>query len=111
MIQKEIGPHEFWRSGTARDPSRDRHESVNCDDSELAIATLRDVRPRYEEIATAGPLDSTESQGPDILYDSGWTKQGTFNLRVRWYGVPDDGSRQRWVSDVLSHHTNKTAQG
>ena len=110
MNNHENGPREFWRSGTAHNPSRDRLKSVNAYDSERAIAA-QGADMGHDEIAGAGPLDSTESQGPDILYDSGWTKKGTLNLRVRWYGVPDDGSRRRWVSDVLSRHTNKTAQG
>ena len=95
MYNDEKGPCEFWRSGTARDPSRDRPKSVNSDDSELAIAA-QDSAMGHDEISGDCPLDRTGSPSPTVVYDSGWTTQHGFLVRVQWHGVPDYGHHQQF---------------
>ena len=106
MIQKETGPHEFGRSGTALDPSHDGSSSVASDDSEFVFETQRDVGHGHDEMAMGGPLDGADMQTTHLIYDSGWTARGGFKVRACWYRVPDDGSRRRWLSDVLSRHAS-----
>ena len=76
--------------------------------NELAATEARVAHDRDQE-AASDLISGAGSETPEILYDSGWAKKSGFNLRVRWYGVPDDGSRRRWVSNVLSRHSSKTA--
>ena len=106
MIQKETGPHEFGRSGTALDPSRYGSKAVVFDDSEPSLEIQGNVVHGHYEMAVACPLDGAEMQTTNLIYDSGWTARGGFKVRACWYRVPDDGSRRRWFSDVLSRHAS-----
>ena len=99
-MRENIGPHESGRSGTAPDLSQNGSPSATFYDSESAIATQGAEASRHDEGAS--------SPATTPLYDSGWTTRGGFSLRVRWYGVPDDGRRRRWLTHLLSGEASDT---
>ena len=95
-----VGPHKNGSSGTAHDLDQFGPQSSSQHDSEGPVGT-QDQRD---------PSSGSQTPTATPVYDSGWTARNGFNVRVRWYGMPDDGSRRRWVSDVLSRHSRKTTQ-
>ena len=101
-MSNEIGPHESGRCGTALDASRNGSPSVTFDDSESAIATQGADAAGNDEIAGAGSPTEASPPAVPIIFDSGWTTQGSFQVRVQWLGVPDDGRRRRFFRDILS---------
>ena len=93
-MREKNGPHQSGRSGTALDPSRNDSPPVTSDDSENAIAT--------QGIEAANRDEGASSPAATPVYDSGWSTRSGFSVRVRWYGMPDDGRRRRWLTDLLS---------
>ena len=99
--ESEKGPREFGRSGTAHDSDQLRPQSTGPHDNEV----------------TGGAQDNSEHQNTSAspaatpVYDSGWSTRGGFSVRVRWYGVPDDGRRRRWLTELISRESNDTRRG
>ena len=100
MTQKEKGPHENGSFGTAPDQNACSATSVVTDNTESVAATQAGVVRDHED--QVEPVDDMESQDPTLIYDSGWSIHKGMAVRVRWHGVPDNGQRRRWFTDLLS---------
>ena len=98
--EREKGPREFGRSGTAHDSDQLRPQATGSHDSEVTGGAQENSDPASEHQNTG------ESPAAKPVYDSGWTTRGGFSVRVRWYGVPDDGRRRRWLTDLISREAN-----
>lgn len=107
MSQKENGPRENGSLGAAPNQSDYSNASVVTDDTESVAATQAGVVQDHED--RAEPVDDMESQDPTLIYDSGWSIHKEMVVRVRWHGVPDNGQRRRWFTDLLSRVPNSSS--
>ena len=86
-----LGPHpQPDNYGTAPDHKANGPSAVSVDDTE-------ETTDRQGEVAEAQDME------PEPVYDSGWTVRDGVRVRVRWYGVHDDGRRSRWFSDMMAN--------
>ncbi len=101
MTQKRKGPRHSSTADTTLDLGSDEAPNVFDDDSGFGITRQeQDVRDGADA-SNPTPKAEEECSATAPLYDSGWTVRDWFKDRVRWYGVPDDGKRQRWATNLL----------
>lgn len=99
MTQKHEGPRHSSTADTALDLGSYEAPNVSADHIDSAVS-----RQGPEVLDCTGVPDHALDNGytnKTPVYDSGWTRRAGFNIRVRWYGVPDDGKRRRWVNRLL----------
>ncbi len=101
MTHKRKGPPHSSTADTALDLGSDEAPNVFDDDSGFGITRQEQDVLNGADAPNPTPMAEEESPATAPLYDSGWTVRDGFKVRVRWYGVPDDGKRQRWARNLL----------
>ena len=105
MTSKQKGPREFGSSCTAHHLNRFGPQWSDPHDNDNPAGTQSQGYPDIAHQSDVVRHDSVESLPATPVYDPGWSTRCGSNVRVRWYRLPDGGSKRRWVSHVLSRYT------